>query len=99
MGVDEVGRGALAGPLAVGAVVVTRPRSAPEGLDDSKALTEREREALEAPLDGWATAWALGWASAQEIDAWGLRRRSPSRRLGPWRASAPVPTCASWTDR
>ncbi len=73
VGVDEVGRGALAGPLAVGAVVVTRPRSAPEGLDDSKALTEREREALEAPLDGWATAWALGWASAQEIDWWGLR--------------------------
>ncbi len=85
VGVDEVGRGALAGPLAVGAVVVTRPLPAPEGLDDSKALRADEREALEEPLGRWAAAWALGWASAQEIDWWGLRTAlavAASRALG-----------------
>jgi len=73
VGVDEVGRGALAGPLAVGAVVVTRDVPVPRGLADSKALTPAQREALVDPIMSWAAAWSLGWASAEEIDRWGLR--------------------------
>jgi ribonuclease HII len=73
VGVDEVGRGALAGPLAVGAVVVTRDAAPPAGLGDSKALSARQREFLIDPIMEWARAWSLGWASAQEIDEWGLR--------------------------
>ena len=71
-GVDEVGRGALAGPLTVGVVVVSAA-SPPTGLDDSKRLTARQRDALEAPLVDWALDWALGSVGASEIDRWGLR--------------------------
>jgi ribonuclease HII len=73
VGIDEVGRGALAGPLMVGAVVVVDDYVAPEELDDSKLLTSERREALVEPLKEWAADWSLGTASAQEIDAWGLR--------------------------
>ena len=73
VGVDEVGRGALAGPLTVGAVVITDLASPPKGLNDSKLLTPARREALVAPLEAWAAAWSLGSVSAGEIDAWGLR--------------------------
>ncbi len=73
VGIDEVGRGALAGPLTVGAVVVTSDAPPPAGLDDSKLLTPARREALVAPLRAWAADWSLGSASSAEIDAWGLR--------------------------
>ncbi len=73
VGVDEVGRGALAGPMTVGAVVITDLTSPPPGLNDSKLLTPARREALVGPLESWAAAWSLGSASAAEIDAWGLR--------------------------
>jgi ribonuclease HII len=73
VGIDEVGRGALAGPLVVGAVVVNNASAPPIGLNDSKALSSRQREALEAPLQQWAAEWSLGSASAFEIDQWGLR--------------------------
>ncbi|MGH3732644.1 MAG: ribonuclease HII [Acidimicrobiales bacterium] len=73
VGIDEVGRGALAGPLTVGAVVLTHVTRAPKGLNDSKLLTPGEREALVAPLESWATDWSLGSSSSNEIDRWGLR--------------------------
>jgi ribonuclease HII len=73
VGIDEVGRGALAGPLTVGAVVVTNGTAPPEGLTDSKALTPKQREELEGPLTEWCAEWSLGSASAFEIDEWGLR--------------------------
>lgn len=73
VGIDEVGRGALAGPLTVGAVVLDCSAPPPEGLNDSKLLTGPRREALVAPLRAWAADWSLGSVSAQEIDAWGLR--------------------------
>lgn len=73
VGVDEVGRGALAGPLTVGAVVLTHATKAPKGLTDSKLLTPSEREALIGPLELWATDWSLGSVSSSEIDRWGLR--------------------------
>ena len=73
VGVDEVGRGALAGPMTVGAVVLSSANTPPEGLTDSKLLSRAQREALEVPIREWALAWSLGSVSAREIDEWGLR--------------------------
>ena len=73
VGVDEVGRGALAGPLTVGVVVITSLAPPPRRLTDSKLLTSAQREALEAPLRDWALDWSLGSVSSSEIDDWGLR--------------------------
>lgn len=73
VGLDEVGRGALAGPLMVGAVVVCHDEAPPEGLNDSKLLSAAQRESLVEPLRQWAAAWSLGSVSAWEIDQWGLR--------------------------
>ena len=72
-GMDEVGRGALAGPVAVGvALIGIDAAPVPEGLTDSKALTARRREALVDPVREWALASAVGYASPQEIDDWGI---------------------------
>lgn len=73
VGIDEVGRGALAGPMVVGAVVLSRIAQPPETLNDSKLLTPAQREALIGPLELWASDWSLGSVSSSEIDAWGLR--------------------------
>lgn len=76
VGIDEVGRGALAGPVAMGAcaIEVTRGRAAalPEGVRDSKRLTARRREVLVAPILESVRAGAVGWASAAEIDEIGI---------------------------
>lgn len=75
IGVDEVGRGALAGPVAVGACAITREQLAsaiPEGLRDSKLLTAKRRLALAPRASDWAHASAVGWASAAEIDEFGI---------------------------
>lgn len=72
-GIDEVGRGAIAGPVAVGVAVVTaRTRSAPQGLRDSKLLTPAQRAALAPRVRRWACESAVGMATAQEVDDWGL---------------------------
>ncbi len=74
-GVDEVGRGALAGPVSVGVVVVTAAtRSAPQGLRDSKLLTAEARGRLAPRLRRWATAWAVGHAEPEEVDDLGVLR-------------------------
>jgi ribonuclease HII len=73
VGIDEVGRGALAGPLTVGAVVLRCCETPPEDLTDSKLLSPARREALVGPLERWAADWSLGSVSAAEIDQWGLR--------------------------
>jgi ribonuclease HII len=73
VGIDEVGRGALAGPVMVGAVVLDALRDVPAGLADSKALSADQREALVPLIERWASAVAVGVASALEIDDWGLR--------------------------
>jgi ribonuclease HII len=73
VGLDEVGRGALAGPLTVGAVVLTSVREPPKGLTDSKSLSARRRERLQGPLRDWCDEWSLGSVSPGEIDQWGLR--------------------------
>lgn len=65
-GVDEAGRGPWAGPVSAGAVILD-PKNIPKGLDDSKKLTARAREALEVEIMASATAWAVGFASVDEI--------------------------------
>jgi ribonuclease HII len=73
LGMDEVGRGALAGPVSVGVVLVEdRTRSAPVGLRDSKLLTPAARDALAPRLRRWAARWAVGHSSPVEIDAIGI---------------------------
>lgn len=72
-GMDEVGRGALAGPVSVGVVCVDeRSRTAPQGVRDSKLLTPVRRTALVAPIRRWALAWGVGHASPAEIDEVGI---------------------------
>lgn len=66
-GVDEAGRGPLAGPV-VAAAVILDPRRAVPGLRDSKQLSAGQRERLAVEIRGRATAWAIGWADAGEID-------------------------------
>jgi ribonuclease HII len=70
---DEVGRGALAGPVSVGVVVVTGAIGrVPAGLKDSKLLPPPARQALVAPVRRWAGEYSVGHASPAEIDAWGI---------------------------
>lgn len=66
-GVDEVGRGPLAGPV-VAAAVILDPNRPIEGLDDSKRLSEDRRRLLAALIEERAVAWALGRAEVAEID-------------------------------
>lgn len=73
VGCDEVGRGAIAGPVAVG-VVALNPSEAviPEGLRDSKLLTARARARLYPAVLAWGAARAVGLASAAEVDEIGI---------------------------
>lgn len=70
-GVDEVGRGPLAGPV-VAAAVIMPVRPLPRGLTDSKALTAGMREALDLKIRERAIAWALGEATVAEIDRYNI---------------------------
>ena len=74
-GVDEVGRGPLAGPVFAAAVVL-HPERPIAGLRDSKALTATQREELAARIRQRAFAWALGRAEVQEIDRINILRAS-----------------------
>lgn len=72
-GVDEVGRGALAGPVSVGIAVVDLHAQKPlSGVRDSKLLSPAERERLDPLVRRWSVASAVGHASAQEIDSLGI---------------------------
>ncbi|NUT70240.1 ribonuclease HII [Pseudarthrobacter sp. C4D7] len=72
-GVDEVGRGALAGPVSVGIAVVDLERQKPlAGVRDSKLLSPAERERLDPLVRRWSVASAVGHASAGEIDSLGI---------------------------
>lgn len=74
-GVDEAGRGCLAGPVAVGLVVLRADRHIP-GLCDSKLLAAAERERLYERIVRDAAAWAVDWAEPAEIDAVNIHRAS-----------------------
>ncbi len=66
-GVDEAGRGPLAGPVVAGAVILDE-RQPITGLADSKKLSEKRREELAAEIVAKSLAWSFGWADAREID-------------------------------
>ena len=66
-GVDEAGRGPWAGPVSAAAVILN-PDDLPVGIDDSKALTARRRDALEVEIKARALAWGVGFASVEEIE-------------------------------
>jgi len=72
MGVDEAGKGPLAGPV-VAAAVILPPRARLPGLNDSKKLNERQREALFPMIQARATAVGTGIVSAQKIDEIGIQ--------------------------
>lgn len=67
-GVDEAGRGPLAGPVVASAVVLD-PRSPVAGLADSKKLTAKRRDDLAVEIKRCAIAWSVAWADPAEIDA------------------------------
>ena len=86
VGIDEVGRGSWAGPLAIGAAVLpTNGVGRVPGIRDSKMLTERQREALFDRVAGWCRAWSVGMVSHQECDDLGM---SAAQKLAARRALA-----------
>ena len=87
LGIDEVGRGPWAGPLVVGAVILGGAEI--DGLDDSKKLTKKRRQTLDALIRQQAAVWALGWVSAQELDDIGM---SEALRLATRRAVEQIQT-------
>ena len=74
-GVDEAGRGPLAGPVYAAAVILD-PRQPINGLTDSKLLSARRRAALSIAIRGRALAWAVAAASVEEIDTLNILRAS-----------------------
>jgi len=74
-GVDEAGRGPLAGPVFAAAVILD-PANPIAGLADSKTLSARRRELLAVEIRGRAAAWAVACASVEEIDALNILRAS-----------------------
>jgi ribonuclease HII len=71
VGVDEVGRGAWAGPLSVGAAVLPQDKRV-NNIRDSKMLTEPERERLFDKVADWCVTWSVGHAEQWECDAYGM---------------------------
>lgn len=89
VGIDEVGRGAWAGPLVIGACILPATVRL-DHLYDSKLLTRPKREAFAVVIRQKAVACGLGWATAQEIDALGLsaaNKLAVQRALGELRVS------------
>jgi ribonuclease HII len=82
VGLDEVGRGAWAGPLSIGAVVLPRDRRV-NGVRDSKQLTEARREELFDRIRSWCVASSVGHATHEECDRLGM---SEAQRLAARRA-------------
>ena len=82
VGIDEVGKGAWAGPLTLGAAVLPRDRRVYK-VRDSKQLTEGEREAMFERIAGWCTAWSVGHATHEECDDLGM---SAAQKLAASRA-------------
>ena len=84
VGIDEVGKGSWAGPLAVGAAVLPLTGDL-AGVRDSKSITEKTREAMFETVGNWCTSWAVGYASHLECDALGM---ADAQRLATTRALA-----------
>lgn len=82
VGLDEVGRGAWAGPLVIGAAVIPRDKRI-QGVRDSKLLNEPERERMYDKIAPWCRAWSIGSVSQQECDTIGM---SAAQKLAARRA-------------
>lgn len=90
-GVDEAGRGALAGPVSAAVVILPDdPKIAGQlsGVSDSKQMTPRQRAYWAEEIHRLVYAWGVGFASAQEIDTLGI---VPATRLAAWRAIQSLP--------
>jgi ribonuclease HII len=75
IGIDEVGRGSIAGPVAVGVALIDNQRELqnwPVKLKDSKLLSEKTREEIFPLVSSWVSGWAVGMASVQEIETKGI---------------------------
>ena len=88
IGIDEVGRGAIAGPVAVGLSLIDKLNPAlnswPEKLQDSKLMTPKSRSEITEPLAQWVEGFAVGYSSNEEIDKSGISealRSAASRAL------------------
>jgi ribonuclease HII len=88
IGIDEVGRGAIAGPVAVGLSLIDKLNPAlnswPEKLQDSKLMTPKSRYEITEPLETWVDGFAIGYSSNEEIDQSGISealRSAASRAL------------------
>lgn len=88
-GCDEVGRGPLAGDVVAAAVILGS--SIPEGLNDSKKLTERKRERLFDEIKTSALAWSIGRASIEEIDSLNILHASLLAMKRAVESLSPVP--------
>ncbi len=89
-GVDEVGRGCLAGPVVAGAVILDPARHIP-GLADSKLLSAARREALDRRIRVSALAWAVAEVGADDIDRLNIRRASLEAMRRAVLALSPLP--------
>ncbi len=92
-GVDEAGRGPLAGPVAVAAVILD-PQRPINGLADSKALSEARREALAPLIREHALAWHVEWVEVAEIDRLNILRATLAGMARALRALQPAPAMA-----
>lgn len=92
-GTDEAGRGPLAGPVVVAAVILD-PRRPIAGLADSKVLTEKRRDALAAQIRDCALAWSIIHVEADEIDRINILQASLAGMSRALRALSPTPTLA-----
>jgi ribonuclease HII len=89
-GIDEVGRGPLAGPVVAAAVVLPRQCDI-DGIRDSKLLTSRQRERLAPLIKASAICWGLGVVEVREIDRWNILRASLMAMARACQALAPSP--------
>jgi len=92
-GVDEVGRGALAGPVVAAAVILDPEKPLPEGLDDSKKLTALQRERIANEVIENALAFAVGQVESEEIDRINILQAS---RLAMLEALKQLDPCADY---
>jgi ribonuclease HII len=76
IGIDEVGRGAIAGPVAVGVSLIDKTNpdldAWPKKLQDSKLMTPKSRSEIASPLMDWVSAYAVGFSTNKEIDELGI---------------------------
>lgn len=92
-GVDEAGRGPLAGPVTVAAVILD-PEHPIDGLNDSKKLTEAKREALYPLIVERALAWRIEFVEADEIDALNILQATLTGMRRALEGLSPVADCA-----